>query len=168
MSSKEGDYPVSDRPPLYFSVVWCRRPDLNRHGRSPLPPQDSVSTKFHHFGMDGCARCGQKKRRLPLGKRLDYWSAGGCGCCSSGCSCWVLGRWSVTADSSPLLDTYASVRDVSMNTTAIAVVAFVRNDEAPELPKSAWLPEPPNIAPMLCPLPDCRSTTIIREKQAIR
>jgi len=23
---------------------------LNRHGRRPLPPQDSVSTKFHHFG----------------------------------------------------------------------------------------------------------------------
>jgi len=30
----------------------CRRPDLNRHGRGPLPPQDSVSTKFHHFGID--------------------------------------------------------------------------------------------------------------------
>jgi hypothetical protein len=30
--------------------IWCRRPDLNRHGRGPLPPQDSVSTKFHHFG----------------------------------------------------------------------------------------------------------------------
>ena len=33
-----------------FNHLWCRRPDLNRHGRNPLPPQDSVSTKFHHFG----------------------------------------------------------------------------------------------------------------------
>ena len=24
--------------------TWCRRPDLNRHERSSLPPQDSVST----------------------------------------------------------------------------------------------------------------------------
>jgi hypothetical protein len=35
-------------PILLF--LWCRRPDLNRHGFWPLPPQDSVSTKFHHFG----------------------------------------------------------------------------------------------------------------------
>ena len=31
-------------------LLWCRRRDLNPHGRSPLPPQDSVSTRFHHFG----------------------------------------------------------------------------------------------------------------------
>gem|GEM_PF-6059000 len=42
---------LSDRPPAEpFIYTWCRRPDLNRHGRGPLPPQDSVSTKFHHFG----------------------------------------------------------------------------------------------------------------------
>ena len=38
------------QPPLIINKFWCRRPDLNRHGRKPLPPQDSVSTKFHHFG----------------------------------------------------------------------------------------------------------------------
>jgi len=38
---------------------WCRRPDLNRHGFWPLPPQDSVSTKFHHFGI-------YPKCRVPL------------------------------------------------------------------------------------------------------
>jgi hypothetical protein len=30
---------------------WCRSRDLNPDGCCPLPPQDSVSTKFHHFGI---------------------------------------------------------------------------------------------------------------------
>ena len=29
---------------LAFLDVWCRRRESNSHGRSPLPPQDSVST----------------------------------------------------------------------------------------------------------------------------
>jgi len=33
-----------------FSYSWCRSRDLNPDGLWPLPPQDSVSTKFHHFG----------------------------------------------------------------------------------------------------------------------
>ena len=37
--------------PFKIMYFWCRRPDLNRHGCNPLPPQDSVSTKFHHFGI---------------------------------------------------------------------------------------------------------------------
>ena len=32
---------------------WCRRRDLNPNGHNPLPPQDSVSTRFHHFGTIG-------------------------------------------------------------------------------------------------------------------
>ena len=35
-----------------FLSKWCRRRDLNPHGRRPPPPQDGVSTKFHHFGTD--------------------------------------------------------------------------------------------------------------------
>ena len=35
--------------PLVLALVWCGRGDLNPHGFCPLPPQDSVSTKFHHF-----------------------------------------------------------------------------------------------------------------------
>ena len=34
-----------------FVFLWCRSRDLNPDGRGPLPPQDSVSTKFHHFGI---------------------------------------------------------------------------------------------------------------------
>lgn len=34
----------------FFS--WCRSRDLNPDERNSLPPQDSVSTKFHHFGID--------------------------------------------------------------------------------------------------------------------
>ena len=36
--------------PLIKFHGWCRRRDLNPHTRKALPPQDSVSTKFHHFG----------------------------------------------------------------------------------------------------------------------
>ena len=32
------------------NIKWCRRRDSNPHTRKALPPQDSVSTKFHHFG----------------------------------------------------------------------------------------------------------------------
>ena len=34
-----------------FAYPWCRSRDLNPDGRKPLPPQDSVSTMFHHFGI---------------------------------------------------------------------------------------------------------------------
>ena len=40
---------------LYF-FVWCRSRDLNPDGFCPLPPQDSVSTRFHHFGICGKIR----------------------------------------------------------------------------------------------------------------
>ena len=32
-------------------VEWCRRRDSNSQQLSPLPPQDSVSTNFHHDGF---------------------------------------------------------------------------------------------------------------------
>ena len=35
--------------PLF--LLWCRSRDLNPDGFCPLPPQDSVSTRFHHFGI---------------------------------------------------------------------------------------------------------------------
>ncbi len=47
VSTKEGLTKMAN--PLKF--LWCRRRDLNPHGRNPLPPQDSVSTSFHHFGI---------------------------------------------------------------------------------------------------------------------
>lgn len=31
---------------------WCRSRDLNPDERNSLPPQDSVSTMFHHFGVN--------------------------------------------------------------------------------------------------------------------
>jgi hypothetical protein len=39
----------------YRAKIWCRGRDLNPHGRGPLPPQDSVSTRFHHLGL--CTKC---------------------------------------------------------------------------------------------------------------
>jgi len=33
-----------------LSETWCRRRDSNPHERSSPPPQDGVSTRFHHFG----------------------------------------------------------------------------------------------------------------------
>jgi hypothetical protein len=53
-------------------LKWCRRRDLNPHGRSPLPPQDSVSTRFHHFGTPLLFRL-----RLRLRWRLTARSRGG-------------------------------------------------------------------------------------------
>jgi hypothetical protein len=32
-------------------IKWCRSRDLNPDERNSLPPQDSVSTNFHHFGI---------------------------------------------------------------------------------------------------------------------
>ncbi len=46
ISNKKGQ-PMLANP---LKSLWCRRRDLNPHGRNPLPPQDSVSTRFHHFG----------------------------------------------------------------------------------------------------------------------
>ena len=34
----------------WYGAFWCRSRDLNPDGRSPPPPQDGVSAKFHHFG----------------------------------------------------------------------------------------------------------------------
>jgi hypothetical protein len=61
---------------------------------------------------------------------------------------------------------YASHRDVSMNTTATAVVIFPSRVPGPELPKSVWL-EPPKAAPMLAPLPRWSSTMMIRKIQTM-
>ena len=36
---------------------WCRSRDLNPDGFCPLPPQDSVSTIFHHFGIQITPPC---------------------------------------------------------------------------------------------------------------
>jgi hypothetical protein len=57
--------PVSARPVILAFLLWCRRPDLNRHGCYPLPPQDSVSTKFHHFGTSLLTFIGRKLRYRP-------------------------------------------------------------------------------------------------------
>ena len=43
-------------PPL-----WCRGGDLNSHELRSPPPQDGVSTRFHHLG--GCTRCLRQGRQ---------------------------------------------------------------------------------------------------------
>jgi len=59
---------------------------------------------------------------------------------------------SMMEDVLALPDMIVSPRDVSINTTAIMVVTFVKKDMAPVLPNTAWL-EPPNAAPMSAPFP---------------
>jgi hypothetical protein len=57
---------------------------------------------------------------------------------------------------------YVRLSDVSMKTTAVAVVRRVRKVPAPELPNTVEL-EPPKTAPMSAPFPVCSSTTRIRK-----
>ncbi len=57
---------------------------------------------------------------------------------------------------------YASVRDVSMKITAAPVVILLRNVVPPPAPKTDWLPLLPKDAPISAPLPDCNSTTAIK------
>jgi hypothetical protein len=52
-----------------------------------------------------------------------------------------------------------------MKITATVAVNFPKKVPAPEEPKTVWL-EPPNVAPILAPLPACNSTTKIKTKQA--
>ncbi len=46
-TKKEGLFFIT---PLFIGDFWCRRRDSNPHERSSPPPQDGVSTRFHHFG----------------------------------------------------------------------------------------------------------------------
>ena len=47
---KNGEAGHDPLPPGAIDI-WCRSRDLNPDGLCPLPPQDSVSTRFHHFGI---------------------------------------------------------------------------------------------------------------------
>jgi hypothetical protein len=62
------DHPI----PHPFPYVWCRSRDLNPDGFCPLPPQDSVSTRFHHFGIQIALPC--LPERACAGN-LSVWSA---------------------------------------------------------------------------------------------
>jgi hypothetical protein len=59
----------------------------------------------------------------------------------------------------------ARLKDVNMKMTAVATVTLLRNVPGPRLPKMVWL-DPPNIAPISAPLPDCRRMAAIINKQA--
>jgi hypothetical protein len=61
--------------------------------------------------------------------------------------------------------TMVRVRDVSMKTTAAAVVTLLRKVAAPLLPKSVWL-DPPKAAPISAPLPLWSRTTPIKKRDA--
>ena len=54
--------------PKFPNDFWCRRRDSNPHERSSPPPQDGVSTRFHHFGNSfepkRTLRCVAAKNRL--------------------------------------------------------------------------------------------------------
>ena len=83
------------------------------------------------------------------------------------CVCLVIGCISDTTDLPPLFEIYARVREVIMKITAAHVVIFPKNEAAPVFPKSVWLPAPPNTAPILAPLPVCKSTIRIKAMETI-
>ena len=47
--------------------IWCRRPDLNRHDRRSLPPQDSVSTN-----STTSANSDRRYRAMPREPLINY------------------------------------------------------------------------------------------------
>jgi hypothetical protein len=66
------------------------------------------------------------------------------------------GRWD---------EKYASPIEVIMNTTATAVVIFVKNPPGPAEPKTVWLDPPPKAAPISAPFPVWRRTMTIKSTQ---
>ena len=125
---------------------------------APLPPQDSVSTKFHHFGT---IHVYSVLVGSSTGVSADGAAASGAGS-DAGSVCSTGAGASMTIDF-PVLspDIYASISDVSINKMAAAVVALLKKEDAPVLPKSVWLDPPPKAAPISAPFPVCRSTIMI-------
>ena len=80
---------LSSDEPYQGKVEWCGRRDLNPHGFCPLPPQDSVSTNFHHFrtasghlfflcpGRSRAFRLLRRRRLLGLTRRHPLHDGGG-------------------------------------------------------------------------------------------
>ena len=151
--------------PLVLALVWCGRGDLNPHGFCPLPPQDSVSTKFHHFRTQLLLLAA----RATFARRTSYFCspppAGGGGvsaCCDTGASLAVTPF--ITEDDAPLPNKKARLREVNMKIIAAATVILCRKGVAPALPKTVWL-EPPKAAPILAPLPFWSNTIMIKAIQ---
>jgi hypothetical protein len=115
---------------------------------SPLPPQDSVSTRFHHFGIAYyylvCSAAGAGL--CPV--------AGAELCCVAGA---VVFTFSIMEAVFPFPNIKASIRHVIIKIIAAAVVIFVKKEVAPAPPKRVWL-VPPKAAPMSEPLPFCKRT----------
>ncbi len=151
-----------------FVVLMVPKAGLEPARVSPLPPQDSVSTKFHHFGPRNCylaalSVCTGAAEGAAAGEGVALLSGvDGATGCSMG------GFWFDMIDSPPRrVDMYASPKDVNIKTMAATVVALPKKVEAPLLPKSVWLDPPPKAAPISAPLPVCNSTIRIRAIQTI-
>ena len=134
--------------PLYF--LWCRRPDLNRHGSPHYPlkiaclPSSTTSARSMFYSV-----------LAGWSEGVSVGGAGASGAVSdAGSVCSMGAGASMTIDFPDLSpDIYASINDVSMNKMAAAVVALLKKVDAPVLPKSVWLEPPPNAAPMSAPFP---------------
>jgi hypothetical protein len=148
--------------------------------------------QFHHFGIRKIYNIFIQAAFLPIQpldyqceKSLDYLLTGAGGTVGSfaasglgtgtgslvvsglvtGIVCSATGGFcSIKEDELLWLAIYVSIRDVSIKTIATPAVIFPKNVPAPEEPKTVWL-EPPNAAPILAPLPACRSTIVIKTKQ---
>jgi len=90
-------------------------------------------------------------------------AAGSAGFCSVGCvSCFAAGTSFIIVPVALLAAMYVRYIDVIIKIAAHPTVSLLKKVAGPELPKSVWLDDPPNDAPMLAPFPACSRMTMIR------
>ena len=145
------------------------------------PPQDGVSANsttsanrtYLDFsgaggvGVDGAAGAGACAGGVVAGAAgvasAGLFSAGGVVA-----GVVVAGTVAGTTDRLPgRAETIVNARDVTMNMTAAAVVAFDNRVAEPRCPNAVWLDPPPNAPDQSALLPCCSSTTRIRKRQTI-
>lgn len=127
---------------------------MNRHGSPHYPLKIAC--------LPSSTTSAQEKRRVYLGCEPSGAGDPGAACCSTGAGVFVMTELPVLA-----VDLYASIREVSIKTTAATVVALLRKVDAPVLPNRVWLPPPPKAAPISAPLPVCSSTIMISAMQTM-
>ena len=71
---KNGESEKKSRSESGFLHFWCRRRDSNPHERSSPPPQDGVSTRFHHFGRMFSPQRQRKHSAAKPQPKYSYWT----------------------------------------------------------------------------------------------
>ena len=133
---------------------------------SPLPPQDSVSTKFHHIGIRSVY---YHRTRWIYSGISSVGSASHSGSMTAGCSraSGSRRRRSIAGSATcPMmlssggvdLTTHASARQLRKNRATTTAVARLRKVALPRAPNREPEAPPPNAAPVSAPRPCCSST----------